>query len=69
MAAETGSGKTGAFCLPILQIVYETLSEELNPKIEKKNDAEEDICRMNSYDKSASMGNYFYFLLKKLNFQ
>lgn len=25
MAAETGSGKTGAFCLPVLQIVYETL--------------------------------------------
>ena len=25
MAAETGSGKTGAFCLPTLQVVYETL--------------------------------------------
>ena len=24
MAAETGRGKTGAFCLPVLQIVYET---------------------------------------------
>ncbi|CAN8005953.1 unnamed protein product [Ixodes pacificus] len=28
MAAETGSGKTGAFCLPILQIVWETLKDE-----------------------------------------
>ena len=27
MAAETGSGKTGAFCLPILQIVWETIKE------------------------------------------
>lgn len=27
MAAETGSGKTGAFCLPILQIVYETMKD------------------------------------------
>lgn len=27
MAAETGSGKTGAFCLPILQIVHETLQD------------------------------------------
>jgi superfamily II DNA/RNA helicase len=28
-AAETGSGKTGAFALPTLQIVYETLREQL----------------------------------------
>ncbi|XP_035714704.1 ATP-dependent RNA helicase Ddx1 isoform X2 [Folsomia candida] len=27
MAAETGSGKTGAFCLPVLQSVWETLKE------------------------------------------
>lgn len=27
MAAETGSGKTGAFCLPILQIVGETIKD------------------------------------------
>lgn len=25
VAAETGAGKTGAFCLPIVQIVYESL--------------------------------------------
>jgi ATP-dependent RNA helicase DDX1 len=27
MAAETGSGKTGAFSLPVIQIVYETLKD------------------------------------------
>ena len=27
MAAETGSGKTGAFCIPVIQIVYETLKD------------------------------------------
>lgn len=27
MAAETGSGKTGAFCLPVLQIVWESLKD------------------------------------------
>ncbi len=29
VAAETGSGKTGAFALPILQVVHETLAERL----------------------------------------
>ncbi|XP_041375117.1 ATP-dependent RNA helicase DDX1-like [Gigantopelta aegis] len=32
MAAETGSGKTGAFCLPILQIVHETLRDQREGK-------------------------------------
>lgn len=35
MAAETGSGKTGAFCLPILQIVNETLQEISEGKTSK----------------------------------
>jgi ATP-dependent RNA helicase DDX1 len=36
MAAETGSGKTGAFCLPILQIVHETLRDLRDGKKGKK---------------------------------
>lgn len=28
MASETGTGKTGAFCIPIVQVVYEQLLEE-----------------------------------------
>eukprot|EP00466_Bigelowiella_natans_P009201 jgi/Bigna1/18887/gw1.38.5.1 len=32
IAAETGSGKTGAFGIPVLQIVYETLKEHLESK-------------------------------------
>jgi ATP-dependent RNA helicase DDX1 len=35
MAAETGSGKTGAFCLPIIQIVWETLRDIREGKMSK----------------------------------
>lgn len=35
MAAETGSGKTGAFCIPILQIVHETLRDIRDGKTSK----------------------------------
>lgn len=33
MAAETGSGKTGAFCLPVLQIVWETIRDLRDGKV------------------------------------
>lgn len=39
MAAETGSGKTGAFCLPILQIVWETIKDLEQAKGEKSGTA------------------------------
>ncbi|XP_055349017.1 ATP-dependent RNA helicase DDX1-like [Paramacrobiotus metropolitanus] len=35
MAAETGTGKTGAFCLPILQIVWETVRDQQMGKYPK----------------------------------
>ncbi|XP_065581401.1 ATP-dependent RNA helicase Ddx1-like isoform X2 [Artemia franciscana] len=38
MAAETGSGKTGAFCLPVLQIVWESLKDILQGKGTKSGD-------------------------------
>ena len=39
MAAETGSGKTGAFCLPILQIVWETIKDMQTKKKSSVNSA------------------------------
>lgn len=36
MAAETGSGKTGAFSLPVVQIVWETLKDLQDGKLGKK---------------------------------
>ena len=54
MAAETGSGKTGAFCLPVIQIVQE--SKRLNmgqarPQ-QSTNINAKSVCRLNMDDRS-----------------
>lgn len=53
MAAETGSGKTGAFCLPVIQIVYETIQDALSGKKSGKVllQEEEKSWKMNAYDR------------------
>ncbi|XP_071824062.1 ATP-dependent RNA helicase DDX1-like isoform X2 [Apostichopus japonicus] len=58
MAAETGSGKTGAFCLPVIQIVHETLREKAEGKSTSKvtaPKADSTNWRMNIYDRGESM--------------
>lgn len=67
MAAETGSGKTGAFCLPVIQVVYETLKEIQEQKTQKpKSESSKNIqpvdFRMSAYDRTPSMGKLLSFL-------
>lgn len=59
MAAETGSGKTGAFCLPILQIVHETLRDIRDGKKRKKVDGRSGSAaasfKMSLYDRGGAL--------------
>ncbi|ROT74451.1 putative ATP-dependent RNA helicase Ddx1 [Penaeus vannamei] len=55
MAAETGSGKTGAFCLPILQIVWETLKDIQQGKTSKVNKEVSPHWLMSFFDRDAGM--------------
>ena len=64
MAAETGSGKTGAFCLPVIQIVYETLKDIQEQKgMQAKAAGEVKKAphpvgfKMSVYDRTPAMGN------------
>ncbi|VDD90052.1 unnamed protein product [Enterobius vermicularis] len=53
MAAETGSGKTGAFCLPVLQIVWETLRDQMTGKNSGKKHSSAWV--LNPYDRDDSL--------------
>ncbi|XP_072024560.1 ATP-dependent RNA helicase DDX1-like [Amphiura filiformis] len=58
MAAETGSGKTGAFCLPVIQIVHETLRDKDTKKSSGSTVRAESAStqwKMNVYDRGDAM--------------
>lgn len=54
MAAETGSGKTGAFCLPILQTVWETLKDLESGKLSTSKAKGQSCINSNSYSSKLS---------------
>ncbi|XP_063839846.1 ATP-dependent RNA helicase Ddx1-like [Scylla paramamosain] len=55
MAAETGSGKTGAFCLPILQIVWESLKDIQQGKTSKITKEVSPLWLMSFFDRDAGL--------------
>lgn len=55
MAAETGSGKTGAFCVPILQIVSETLRDIREGKTSKVHSQSISPWKMSFFDRGNSL--------------
>ncbi|KAG0720084.1 ATP-dependent RNA helicase Ddx1 [Chionoecetes opilio] len=55
MAAETGSGKTGAFCLPILQIVWESLKDIQQGKTSKVINEVSPVWLMSFFDRDAAL--------------
>lgn len=58
MAAETGSGKTGAFCLPVIQIAFETIRDKATGKSSRGGvavDVPKDLL-LNPYDRGDKLG-------------
>ena len=60
-AAETGSGKTGAFCLPVIQIVHETLRDRKAGKVVqvKGGVATGNKVVLNPYDRGDMLGKQY----------
>uniref|UniRef100_A0A0R3RJZ0 ATP-dependent RNA helicase n=1 Tax=Elaeophora elaphi TaxID=1147741 RepID=A0A0R3RJZ0_9BILA len=55
MAAETGSGKTGAFCLPVLQIVWESLRDSMLGKTHKSTNSIDERWCLNVHDRDKNL--------------
>ncbi|XP_014221079.1 ATP-dependent RNA helicase Ddx1 [Trichogramma pretiosum] len=56
MAAETGSGKTGAFSIPVLQIVWETAKDLLSGKTRKSTSSSQSpIWSLSVHDRSNAL--------------
>ncbi|VDN89967.1 unnamed protein product [Brugia pahangi] len=55
MAAETGSGKTGAFCLPVLQIVWESLRDSMLGKARKSTNSIGERWCLNVHDRDNNL--------------
>ncbi|MCP9264293.1 ATP-dependent RNA helicase Ddx1 [Dirofilaria immitis] len=55
MAAETGSGKTGAFCLPVLQIVWESLRDSMLGKTHKSANYIDERWCLNVHDRDNNL--------------
>uniref|UniRef100_A0A1I8ENA1 ATP-dependent RNA helicase n=1 Tax=Wuchereria bancrofti TaxID=6293 RepID=A0A1I8ENA1_WUCBA len=54
-AAETGSGKTGAFCLPVLQIVWESLRDSMLGKAHKSTTSIGERWCLNVHDRDNNL--------------